>query len=317
MVYHRFSSFFKYKSAVVYFLMWPCLVGYALLTLYICYSKENTRLYWVIVTSIFFLVIVCWLDFMAAHALNGVLISAFMGFIFLCWVFLKSTVIPRRGCKNKLILTFILGVVFATTFSVFWQYDQKYERKLANLMTDAQIGFQIDKYDDWRLDPKLWRPKLPTDDSGREVNQSTYMRAAWFVKGLKILISHPEGAGFSHLAFRHFMRQENPQVLITKTHSGWMDYALGTGVPGLFFTWLSMYLVFTRAIKILGEDRGFQSLSITLPAIWLLLGVWLMWWVVEVSEREFIEQLFFMVALLSGATARGKLSASELRKILP
>jgi hypothetical protein len=70
-----------------------------------------------------------------------------------------------------------------------------------------------------------------------------------------------------------------------------------------------MYLLFTRAMKILSKGHGFG-----VPfhcGAGTMVDVWKLWWVSEVSECEFIEYLFFMTALLSGASAGGKLSLYE------
>ena len=36
-----------------------------------------------------------------------------------------------------------------------------------------------------------------------------------------------------------------------------------------------------------------------LITLWMLAGIWLLWWPTEVSEREFIEYFYFMIALLA------------------
>jgi len=293
---------FKYKSAVVYFLMYPCLLAYA--TLHYCLLGEHLRatqksekLGLGLTASA--LAAICWADFIAAHALNGVLVAGFMGMILLIFCLINGFRASKSKAPSYWFLLITVFIVLLTSSTLFWQYDQKYEHKLGNLMGDIQVSVQIDKYPHWRVDPAYQGPPIPSDASGRVLNGSTYQRTAWFVKGVELLRDHPWGAGFSHLAFRHFMLQENSNLLLTKTHSGWMDYALGLGLPGLLLTWLAMGLVGWRSIGAVSQKT--VNTPLALASIWILGGIWVLWWPTEVSEREFIEYLFFMIALLGSA----------------
>ena len=290
---------FKYKSALVYFLMYLCLLAYA--TLHYCLlgqnltAKEKTvKLGLGLAASA--LVGVCWADFIAAHALNGVLVAGFMGMILLIISLRQGFGASKGKSFSYWLLLVAVFVVLITSLTLFWQYDQKYERKLGNLVGDIQVSAQINQHPQWQRDPQYTGPRNPSDEKGRVVNESTYERTAWFVKGVELLRDHPWGAGFSHLAFRHFMLQENPNLALYKTHSGWMDYALGLGLPGLLLTWLAMGLVGWRSIRAVSQKA--VNTPLALASIWILGGIWVLWWPTEVSEREFIEYLFFMIALL-------------------
>jgi O-antigen ligase len=187
--------------------------------------------------------------------------------------------------------------------SVFWQIDQKNHKKLDTLFEDIQISMQLDKYAAWQEDSRNEQATRPINADGREVNHSTYSRTAWFVKGIDLLQENPLGSGFSHLAFRHYILQENPYSRIIMTHSGWLDYALGLGIPGLTLTWLAMFLVMSRAYRLTKNIMNQPPLNAYL-ALWIVSGLWILWWPSELSEREFIEQLFFIVALFATATVQ-------------
>ena len=293
---------FKYKSAVVYFLMYPCLLAYAtlhycLLASNITIKEKSAKLSLGLAASA--LVGICWADFLAAHALNGVLVAGFMGMILLIICLIKGFEASKRRALSYWLLLTAVFVVLLTSLTLFWQYDQKYEHKLGNLVGDIQVSIQINQHPQWKRDSQYTGPRNPSDDKGRVVNESTYERAAWFVKGVELLRENPLGAGFSHLAFRYFMLQENPNLMLYKTHSGWLDYALGLGLPGILLTWLAMSLIGWRSIKIVA--RGARNTPIALATIWILGGIWILWWPTEVSEREFIEYLFFVIALLGAA----------------
>lgn len=293
---------FKYKSAVVYFLMCPCLLAYA--TLHYCLLGQNqtnkeksAKLGLGLAASA--LVAICWADFIAARALNGVLVAGFMGLMFAFACLIQGVGASKGKSLSSWALLLAVLVVLLTSLTLFWKYDQKYEGKLGNLIGDIKVSAQIDEHPNWRRDPQYTGPRNPSDDNGRVVNESTYERTAWFVKGMELLSKHPWGAGFSNLAFRHFMLQENPNLALYKTHSGWLDYALGLGLPGLLLTWLAIGLIVWRSVRAIIERA--ETTHLAFAALWILGGIWVLWWPTEVSEREFIEYLFFMIALLGTA----------------
>jgi hypothetical protein len=294
-----FRAMFKYKSAVVYFVMWPCMLAYALLHLRLIEIHENKSLSWFGVVSPFLLLGSCWALFIAAQALNGILIAALMGAVLIV-LFLKLSFVNRKvsdGRKWFLLLTFL--ALLASALITFWNYDKKHEQKLVNLIGDARIASQIDKHNAWQRDSTVIQPWTPSNELGRPLNGSTYERVAWFSKGLQLLVANPEGAGFSHRAFRYFMHQENPRFNVNHTHSGWLDFTLGVGVPGVILTWIAMSLVMRRAFSKIAQENAIQTREMALITLWMLAGIWFLWWPTEVSEREFIEYFYFMIALLA------------------
>ena len=293
---------FKYKSALVYFLMFPCLLAYGLLH-YCLLTRDATMkggfrtLILGFVAAV--LAAICWTDFIAAHALNGVLAAAFMGALLLLIYLIRSFLISRGKRLTHWLLLAMTLLVIVSSSTLFWRYDQKYEQKLGNLLGDMKIAAQIEINQHWKRDPAYQGPSTPNDPNGRPVNGSTYERTAWFVKGVEILAEHPLGTGFSQLAVRYFMLQENPNFMLYKTHSGWLDYALGVGLPGLLLTWLAIGLVIYQSSKM--ARRRVLNTPSALSSLWILGGIWVLWWPTEVSEREFIEYLFFIIALLGSS----------------
>jgi hypothetical protein len=294
-----FRAMFKYKSAVVYFLMWPCMLAYALLHLKLIEILENQSFSWLSMFSSFLLLGSCWAMFIAAQALNGVLIAAFMGAVLIA-IFLKYSFINRKASdRRKWVLLLMFISLFAIALTTFWNYDKKHEKKLVNLIGDVRIASQIDKHNAWQRDPAVIQPWTPNNELGRPIHGSTYERVAWFSKGIQLLAAHPEGAGFSHSAFRYFMHQENTRFNVNNTHSGWLDFALGVGIPGLMLTWIAIALVMRRALINTTRNYSNQMRDVALITLWMLAGIWFLWWPTEVSEREFIEYFYFMIALLA------------------
>jgi len=294
---------FKGKFALVNFLMYPCLLSYAILQ-YSTQNRINAQQNWgnnIIAGFALSIIVVCWLNFINAQALNGILIAALMG-IFLLGILIKSSLYTstKLDIRNIALLIFFLFLLMSSIFT-FWYIDKKHHQKLDNLVENIQISMQIDKHFAWQEDSRTEQVNRPSNSDGREINHSSYSRVAWFAKGVDLLQENPLGAGFSHLAFRYYMVQENPYSRVIMTHSGWLDYALGLGLPGLLLTWLAMVLVIRQAYNSIKSTEKNIQLTAYLP-IWLIGGIWLLWWPAELSEREFIEQLFFIAALFAMAT---------------
>ncbi|WP_353432648.1 hypothetical protein [Polynucleobacter sp. MWH-UH23A] len=288
------SQFFKYKSAAAYFLGWSCLIAYAILDFQKTRSGRKLKN---IATSVLAVLLagICFVDFIAFRTLNGIMLAASFGFLLI----LKILVVNLKMLRSGWIIATLLSFVIALIASIFFygQYDAGADGKLKNLVKDATISWDIDRSDAWQLTKDPNKLDLIADASGRIVNESTYMRISWFRYGLKLLIQNPLGVGYTHAAFDHYMQQRFPGSRAHKTHSGWLDYALGVGLPGLFFTWIAIFTVIVFSI----QNLKYSPAALDYVAVWGLFGIWCLWWVSELSEREFIEHLFFMISFLTSS----------------
>ena len=96
------------------------------------------------------------------------------------------------------------------------------------------------------------------------------------------------------------MAQNYPGSVTTKTHSGWLDFALGAGLPGFFFVSIGIFFAFKNLFKIKNE----KSIPlIFFASFWMLGGIWILFWPGELSYREFIEHYFFLIILFGVATS--------------
>jgi hypothetical protein len=298
---------FKGKFALVNFVTYACLFAYTILHISF---RERTLVPQTIDSKKLrrfglFTFFICWLNFLNAQALNGILIASLAGFILLI-IFIRLTILDLKKITIKKISFFIFIAFFIGIFIIsFWKIDQKNHKKLDTLFEDIQLSMRIDKHSAWQENLGNEQTAKPLNTNGQEVNHSTYSRVAWFVKGVDLLNDNPLGAGFSHLAFRYYMIQEYPYSRTIMTHSGWLDYALGLGLPGLVLTWLAMFLVIKRAYQLTQNTKDVPPLNAYL-ALWIIGGIWLLWWPAELSEREFIEQLFFIIALFTTAILQPK-----------
>lgn len=174
----------------------------------------------------------------------------------------------------------------------------------SNLIADYKISSQIEQHSNWkdRVAP------LPPNAHGIPVNGSTYERVAWGNAGLELLKEHPWGYGqinhsFGALAIKKWNDFHKPDGSNRgATHSGWLDFALGFGLPGLLMVGIPLAASYARARKI----EGFWSTYAT----WTIPVIAISYLITEVCTGHFIELLFFMCTWFCGLTLKPKNSAS-------
>jgi hypothetical protein len=195
--------------------------------------------------------------------------------------------------RTKFLPVLLIGSI-TSLLLIFIQYDAKYEGKLANLKNDFMISLNIEKNKTWTRSNDVNGIADPININGRTINMSTYERTSWFIKGSQLLIEHPLGTGFTWSAFKYYMTKQYPGSIVEKTHSAWLDFALGAGLPGLILTWSAIFIITKKALRQLkSSDSGEYSWIILM----ILIGMSLLWIPGEVSEREFIEHFFFFIAV--------------------
>lgn len=81
---------------------------------------------------------------------------------------------------------------------------------------------------------RTWDPATrPTTPSGARLEESAYARAAWAHQGLTAIGEHPLGLGFGRDAFGRAIAERHGHPGMISSHSGWLDFALAAGLPGL------------------------------------------------------------------------------------
>jgi hypothetical protein len=100
-----------------------------------------------------------------------------------------------------------------------------------------------------RGDPAL----RPLTSSGADLEESAYLRAAWAHQAVMAIGEHPLGLGFGRDAFGRAVAEKFGFPGMVSSHSGWLDFALGAGLPGLAL------LLVTAGLAIRGGWRQFRQ----------------------------------------------------------
>ncbi len=109
----------------------------------------------------------------------------------------------------------------------------------------------------WSSPSKFWmtadtatRPLTP---SGAKLEESAYSRAAFVRQALNFIAEKPMGIGFGHDSFGRAVALKYNYLGHGSSHSGWLDFALGTGLPGLAL------LLAAAGVAVLGAWKQFRA----------------------------------------------------------
>jgi len=235
-----------------------------------------------------------------ANTKNGIVI-----FVLLFIYFLFKIV--STGKKNYSQRRFFIAILLSCISLIGFVVKNHIETNPAwsSLIADYKISTEIEQHSNWkdRVSP------LPLNQYGIPVNGSTYERVAWGNAGLELLKENPWGYGQIHHSFGALAIQKwgdfhKPDGMNRgATHSGWLDFALGFGLPGLLLVWIPLWVSYIRARK----RSDFWSTY----TLWAIPVIAISYLTTEVCTDHFIELLFFMTALFSGLTLRNSNGPSD------
>lgn len=101
----------------------------------------------------------------------------------------------------------------------------------------------------WQSGDQALRPATP---SGAPLEESAYARAAWARQAVRALGERPLGLGYGRDGFGRAVEAKYGFKGMVSSHSGWLDFALGAGLPGL------VLLLLTAGLAMRGGWRQFR-----------------------------------------------------------
>jgi len=167
----------------------------------------------------------------------------------------------------------------------------------SSMIANIKIGVDIEHQNYWK---NRYTHPQPLNQYGFPVDVSTYERVAWFTAGSRLLAENPMGYGLLHHSFGSLALAKWPDFykpvgnLKGATHSGWLDFALGVGVPGLLLVLIPLFVSWYRSL--FQEGLWFSYAAWTIPIMSFA------YLTTEVAGEHFTELLFFMTAFFCGVT---------------
>ena len=279
------GTFYIAKTSYVCFCL-PTLavaLGQLLLSIrnHIWFSWGNA-VYALSIPAIFFV-------FYAENIKNGVLYGTLLILIFAILLLLVNF---KQHLRKKVLFMGLTSVLVAMFLANHIQKNESWKTFAA----DASIAFDTESYDHWKF---FGAKGYPNNESGKMVSITNYERMAWGKIGLSLVPDNPLGYGLIEESFGKLTKQKWPESSLRQSHSGWLDFTLGMGAPGLILVWAAMLSSF----MLLGSVSQGAITPWVNTCRWILLASLMMWFTTEISQRVFFDVLIFWITLSSGLAA--------------
>ncbi len=228
-------------------------------------------------------IIIAIISTILANTKNGVV--ACMG---LC--LLLCLVISFKLFTNKAHSVFVgLASVVFIFILLFggWKIHSKFATQgWDTLIQDVKLSSQVENHSFWKKNNKT--SALVIID-GHLVAPNTYERVSWGAMGLKLIALQPMGYGSINRSFIGMLNNAGIEHwLDNQTHSGWIDFGLAFGIPGLVIIFATLLLIIYFGFK-RGNQFGLMS-------AWLAVGFIPFGLIAEISYKHNFEILMFFVA---------------------
>jgi hypothetical protein len=294
----RDSLFYMYKTDYVAF----CLPALAISLAQLKRNLDHARI-WTLSNAIYLLSLLAILTtFMLGNIKNGIAYSVILIAVFVILVLNaqvnKSFVSLAKSAHWKLwfLKLFMILLVMAISAPILMRHLEQ-NPSWKTLWADSKVAVQVDQIDTW----KYWGAKgYPLNEYGTPVSATNYERLAWGIIGFRLLQENPQGYGLVENSFQYLTKQKWPDSLLRQSHSGWLDLALGIGIPGIILVLSALLLTMIRLRGVAKNDPPNQVAFWLSNTLWLLWALLLLWCTTEISFKITLVALIFWVSFGAG-----------------
>jgi hypothetical protein len=161
-----------------------------------------------------------------------------------------------------------------------------------NFIEDVQFSSQIDTHSVWK---KNNPDSFPIKSSGVMVSGNVYERMSWATAGVRLIKAYPLGYGSINRSFVGMLNHAKvEQELESQSHSGWIDFGLAFGIPGLLILFATFLAILWFGIK--------QGGQFGLIGAWLAIGLMPFGLFSEINYKHNFEILIFFIAFAAAST---------------
>lgn len=200
-----------------------------------------------------------------------------------------NSIFRKGGSK---ILSIMVVVVILLLSAGIWQGHKSLAyRGWDTVLQDAALGLDIDGNKQWQK----WEGSvpMPINSSGIPAANNTYTRFAYAAVGVRLIRQYPLGYGSINRSFRGLQEQAGiPHEHGGQVHSGWIDFGLAFGIPGLLFIFISLLSIIYYGLK--------SKSSIALPWVIIFVAFIPFGLIAEISYKQYFEAIIFF--LTAGST---------------
>lgn len=245
-----------------------------------------------------------------ANTKNGVAVALSLCLLLAFTLIVRTLINKTQSNLSVFIITFfVLLILFFG-----WKAHSKFASQgWGTLLEDATISSQLDRHNFWRYNGQHWYKVVgetfPKNSLGINVAGNTYERVAWATQGINLIAEYPLGYGSINRSFVGMLNHANVlQELESQTHSGWIDFGLAYGLPGLVILFTTFIFIAFKGI--------FSRSQFGLMGAWLIFGFVPFGLVAEICYKHNFEILIFFIAFSAASVIgiRGIKSAKRNHK---
>lgn len=204
----------------------------------------------------------------------------------------------------------VLGAlsVFLIVFSMIGYTFIKSDSRWLTLVETAPVAWDTKTHLAW-----INKEPLPMLANGQSVDASNYERLAWFKEGLLLLEERPLGSGYDRNSWGGRIDSKYQMGGTwngAHSHSGILDFAIATGIPGA-----CLWLAFMGSLAWAGF-RSFRggNIAISLVLIFVVSGYFGRTLVDSVIRDHFLQVFMFLSGLLLALSQQSRVQESQVRK---
>jgi len=216
---------------------------------------------------------------------NGIAIALALCVLLAVVVVINSLL--RKG-GSKTISVLVVTVILLISAGVWQAHKSLAYRGWDSVFQDAALGFDIDTNKQWQK--REGSVPAPLNSRGVEAALNTYSRFAYAAVGIRLISQYPLGYGSINRSFKGLQEQAQiPHEHEGQVHSGWIDFGLAFGIPGLVLIFTSMFSIIYFGLK--------SKSSVVLPWVIVCLAFIPFGLIAEITWKQYFEATIFFLTV--------------------
>jgi len=233
---------------------------------------------------------------------NGIAIALALC-VFLAVVVVINSILHRGG--SKMLSGAILVVMVVLSAGIWEGHKSLAARGWDTVFQDAALGLDIDTNKQWQK--REGSVPAPLNSRGVEAALNTYSRFAYAAVGIRLISQYPLGYGSINRSFNGLQEQAQiPHEHVGQVHSGWIDFGLAFGIPGLVLIFTSMFSIIYFGLK--------SKSSVVLPWVIVCLAFIPFGLIAEITWKQYFEATLFFMTLSATMVALAPVASPKLKR---
>lgn len=222
-----------------------------------------------------------------ANTKNGIAIALSLC-VFLTVIVLINSIFYKG--RVKMVSIFMIIAILFLSAGVWQEHKSLANRGWDTILQDAALGLDIDNNKQWQKGEAT--VPMPINSLGIPAAINTYTRFAYATVGVRLISKYPLGYGSINGSFKGLQElAEIPHEHGGQVHSGWIDFGLALGIPGLFLIFISLLAIIYFGLK--------SKSSIALPWAIFCLAIIPFGLIAEITYKQYFEATIFFLSLAS------------------